>query len=949
MVENEISMSKNFKSKGLIMIILTTILIYSLFIIFDSVIVAAPKMPKENEECLDCHNDKTLKGTKRGKTISVYVNPLNHLKSVHAENKCVDCHVDVNGEDLPHDNDLKPAKCDKCHIKQQEDFNISLHGRAYKKGDPLAPTCQYCHGSHQIEPANSPNSPVSSLKIPYLCGRCHREGSPVQLQRNIPQSHIIENYTESIHGEGLFKKGLTVTATCISCHTSHAILPHTDKRSSIARNNIASTCTKCHGKIEEVHKKVIKGELWEKEAHVLPACVDCHQPHKARKTFYEEGLANKECLNCHQNTNIKASKDGRSLFIDIIKLNNSVHSEIACSQCHIQARPSKNRSCESITEKVNCGGCHDKVKDNYVQSGHGIARNKGNLDAPTCTNCHGEHDISKKSNPQSKIFKINIPKLCSECHQDGKKAAIILKDRDGISNIVKNYTESVHGQKLSASGLTVTATCSDCHTPHLEINHKISSSSTSKKNIATTCGQCHWGVSEEFNKSIHSPYISKSKDELPTCNNCHIAHSVANPKDDAFRMSIMTTCGKCHEKISDLYFETYHGKASLLGSSKAAKCSDCHGSHNILPANNINSTLSRVKIVKTCSKCHPKANLGFTRYLAHATHHDPDKYPLLYITFWGMSLLLIGTFIISWIHTLLWLPKSLKMRKEIKALREAGKLHSKRVMRFNLLSRILHVVMIISFLTLASTGMLLKYSHTVWSQYLTKIFISIEIAGFIHRVAAVFLFGVFFTHIYDLIFNKRKEYNSWKEMLFGPDTMLPNKKDLQDVVGTFKWFINKGQRPNYGRWTYWEKFDYFAVFWGVFVIGFTGLSLWFPHFITKIIPGDLLNVFTIIHSDEALLASGFIFTIHFFNTHFRPEKFPMDTVIFSGSYELEEFKIDRPDEYQRLLEEGKLEELFVEEPDTTIKKIFSIFGWVALSIGLILVFLIVYSILSSFI
>jgi predicted CXXCH cytochrome family protein len=725
-------------------------------------------------------------------------------------------------------------------------------------------------------------------------------------------------------------------------------LPHTDKRSSIARNNIASTCSKCHGKIEDVHLKVIKGELWEKEIHKLPACIDCHQPHKIRKSFYDVGLSNKECLNCHEKKNIKATSDGRSLSIDLDKLAKSVHNDIACSKCHIEASPSKIRSCETIKTKVNCGSCHDKVNSNYVKSSHGVFNAAGNEAAPTCTTCHGEHDVMKKTNPDSKIFTMNIPKLCSECHQDGHQAAVLLK-KNGVTNIVNNYTESVHGKRLTKGGLSVTATCADCHTPHLESNHRNPISSTYKKNIPTTCGKCHWGIEEVFNNSIHSPEVSQSNRELPTCNNCHVAHSVRDPKDDAFRLSIMTTCGKCHEKISKLYFDTYHGKASLLGSSKSAKCSDCHSAHEIWPTNNKLSTLSRVNIVQTCSKCHPKANAGFTRYLAHATHHDPDKYPTLYITFWGMTLLLLGTFLISWIHTLLWLPKSLKMRKEIKAMKAAGAFKGKRVMRFNLLSRILHIVMIMSFLTLASTGMILKFSHTAWAQFGTKMIGGVEIAGFIHRIAAVFLFGVFFTHIYDLIVNKRKEYKSWKEMLFGHDSMIPNKKDFHDFIASMKWFMGKGPRPNYGRWTYWEKFDYFAVFWGIFVIGSTGLSLWFPYFITKFIPGELLNVFTIIHSDEALLASGFIFTVHFFNTHFRPEKFPMDTVIFSGSYELEEFQLDRPDEYQRLLEEGKLESLFVEEPDSKLKRAISIFGWSALIIGLILVFLIIFSIMSSFV
>ena len=110
---------------------------------------------------------------------------------------------------------------------------------------------------------------------------------------------ILENYTESIHGEALLVKGLVVAPTCISCHSAHRILPHTDQRSTISRNNIATTCTKCHAEIETVHRKVIRGELWEKKSHVLPACVDCHQPHEIRKVFYDYGMADRDCLSCH--------------------------------------------------------------------------------------------------------------------------------------------------------------------------------------------------------------------------------------------------------------------------------------------------------------------------------------------------------------------------------------------------------------------------------------------------------------------------------------------------------------------------------------------------------------------------------------------------------------------------------------------------------------------------
>lgn len=267
----------------------------------------------------------------------------------------------------------------------------------------------------------------------------------------------------------------------------------------------------------------------------------------------------------------------------------------------------------------------------------------------------------------------------------------------------------------------------------------------------------------------------------------------------------------------------------------------------------------------------------------------------------------------------------------------------KYILRFTRLNRILHILMIISFLTLALTGMSLKFSYTGWAVLLSKFFGGFESAGYLHRFAAVVMIGVFFTHLYDLLKMKRKEFGSWKKLLSGDNSMVFNKKDLQDFIGSLKWFLGKGYRPDYGRWTYWEKFDYFAVFWGMIVIGSTGLTLWFPELFTRVFPGWFLNVATIIHSDEALLATGFIFTVHFFNTHLRPEKFPMDIVIFSGQYPLEEFKLDRPDEYKKLVESGELEKYLVEPYQPIVVKAIKVFGWTALAIGLSMVLWIIYA------
>ena len=181
------------------------------------------------------------------------------------------------------------------------------------------------------------------------------------------------------------------------------------------------------------------------------------------------------------------------------------------------------------------------------------------------------------------------------------------------------------------------------------------------------------------------------------------------------------------------------------------------------------------------------------------------------------------------------------------------------------------------------------------------------------------------------------------QVLFGPDSMMPTLQDWRDFVAHNKWFFGKGPKPQFDRWTYWEKFDYFAVFWGVAIIGASGLIMWFPTFFTRFLPGWIINIALILHSDEALLAAGFIFSIHFFNTHFRIEKFPMDTVIFSGRVSKNEMLHERKRWYDRLVAEGKLDEHRVRDEWERWKNIARSFGYFFFGLGVILLILIIYA------
>jgi cytochrome b subunit of formate dehydrogenase len=218
----------------------------------------------------------------------------------------------------------------------------------------------------------------------------------------------------------------------------------------------------------------------------------------------------------------------------------------------------------------------------------------------------------------------------------------------------------------------------------------------------------------------------------------------------------------------------------------------------------------------------------------------------------------------------------------------------------------------------------------------------------LHRLGAITLFIVFFIHLWDVRRQKIALGLSWFKYLTSANSMLFNLTDLKEFWQSIKWFIGRGPRPRYGRFTYWEKFDYFAVFWGVGIIGSTGLVLWFPELFTRVLPGWSVNVVTIIHSDEALLATAFIFTVHFFNANFRPDKFPIDTVMFTGRVEARELAYDKPREYEELVADGGLERHIVDPLPLPAQRVARGFGFTFLSIGLILILFILYTMIFGY-
>jgi len=914
--------------------------------VIGTLLIAAPATAQESEACLVCHGSAELFAG-RPDAARLVVRPATYQRSVHgtAGLPCVMCHGDVP---LPHASDLPKVDCGRCHTGQTEQYGGSVHGQAAARNDPLAPTCASCHGTHDITSPTDPNSRTGVMNIPLLCGRCHTEGSPVSRMRDIPQDRILENYSESMHGEGLFRAGLTVTAVCTSCHRSHDILPHTDPRSSIHRGNVAGTCVQCHAQIERVHRQVIEGRLWEAEPQKIPSCPDCHAPHKVRRVFYEAGAANRDCLMCHGQPDLRGSAGGVtvSLYVDEQAHNTSAHAGTACAQCHSEVTSSLQRACATIRSPVDCGACHAGQVEQYRGSTHGTLTAQGITDAPTCLDCHDRHATASRRLPTSPTYPRNVPDLCAKCHRAGEVAARRIGDRQPL--VVQSYVMSIHGKGLLESGLVVTATCSSCHTAHGELPAADPRSTVHSTNVASTCGTCHHGIEEEFRTSVHWPGERQLEEgrELPTCEDCHTSHNITRTDRADFRLLMMSQCGRCHADESSTFFDTFHGKVSRLGDLAAAKCYDCHGTHSILPVADAASTLSRRNIQRTCSQCHTGVNRRFVGYLTHATHHDSERFPYLFWTFWAMTGLLAGTLTFATGHTLAWLWR-LWRTPELRPQRQASR-SGKQYQRFNGFARKLHGVMLLSFFTLALTGMVLKFSYMGWAQGLSALFGGFSTTGVLHRIAALTLITVFLMHLWDAWRKKRRSGRTWLQFITASDSLVFTWQDAREFWQSIKWFFGRGPRPRYGRYTYWEKFDYFAVFWGMLIIGSTGLLLWFPEFFTLVLPGQAVNIATILHSDEALLAVAFIFTVHFFNTHFRPDKFPMDPVIFTGQVSLEDLERDKPREYEELVREGKLEEHLVDPYPWQIERWFRIFAYLALAVGISLVVLIVYSMVFGY-
>jgi len=666
--------------------------------------------------------------------------------------------------------------------------------------------------------------------------------------------------------------------------------------------------------------------------------------------FAQEKSACYECHDDHELVTVDEKGAEISLYVSDSLYSSSIHGEFTCVDCHTALEGMEDAH-DTPVEDTDCAACHDDVEELYKTSIHGQLLAMGDKSVPHCWSCHGKHNILSASDENSTVNKFNLMYTCAACHQNEQlQESRIFARPDAIPQ----FYESVHAKGLIKDGLIVSPSCSDCHGSHEIQNSSNPASPIYERNVYKTCGKCHTKVEATYEKSVHGLLVESGDRRGPVCIDCHESHRIIEPDILSFKQHSDEKCGQCHEEMLERYHETFHGKAMALGSTHVAACFDCHGYHDITETENPQSHIHPQNKTATCQKCHEGANENFANYITHANHLDRSKYPQLFYVFLFMTILLVSVFVLFGLHTILWISRSIALfLRDSKTFKEA-KIKVKKgdllYIRFTPFQRFLHLVMIVSFTLLVLTGIPLKFFYTGWAQMLMTLLGGVENAGYLHRVAALMLVSIFVLHVINMSRKfilkfpsiksetGRFSFSRMMKYFFRPESLIPGKHDFIDLWNHNKWFFGKGPKPKFDRWTYWEKFDYFAVFWGVLIIGLSGLIMWFPVFFSKFFPGWIINVALIIHSDEALLAAGFIFTFHFFNVHFRIEKYPMDTVIFSGRISRAEMIEERGSWLERLENENKIDTIEVKDEWEGWQPIVKTFGFLAFGTGILLAF-----------
>ena len=616
-----------------------------------------------------------------------------------------------------------------------------------------------------------------------------------------------------------------------------------------------------------------------------------------------------DCAGCHgDKTKAKVVREGkeRSVFVDPKVFAKSVHGDLDCTDCHQDLEKYPH---EAGAEKVDCGFCHDDVQEKYAKSVHGLMPQTKGTDgvrSATCKDCHGTHDILASDDPESRIFKGNVAATCAACHS---RPDVLKHLGLGRLNPSKDYEASVHARAVKADPKSKAPTCSDCHGAHEIYGTQDPRSAFSPLNVPGLCGRCHEKEGTEYKESIHWSAVERGHFESPVCNDCHEEHGIQRPSDPRAPTSRLKQssrlCAGCHSQEQlmarfgldarrfESYMDTYHGLAVLAGSPDAAVCTSCHEVHAIRSSLDPKSSVHPDHLEKTCGKCHDKVTEAFVKIPVHPV----DTRTRNPIAFWVQKLYIllivavVGGMLLHNAVILFFYIRN-KYRKE----KECGLIR-----RFQPFEVVQHVLLVLSFFTLAVTGFALQFHDAFWVEWLEGAGLAEPVRALLHRIAGVVLVAVSCIQLLYLLGTRwgRRDVRA----------LIPTFQDMKDFILNMKYHLGLDKRhPRYGRFDYTEKMEYIALIWGVIVMAATGAILWFPEFFAPYMPLWGFEVAKIVHLCEAILAVLAIVVWHWFFVIFHPDTYPLNFTMVHGKICESRLKEHHPLEFAEIAETTQVSE-----------------------------------------
>ena len=587
-----------------------------------------------------------------------------------------------------------------------------------------------------------------------------------------------------------------------------------------------------------------------------------------------------DCTDCHTDTG------GMPAEIGPADLAGSTHADLSCVDCHIGIDRLPH---VTPLPRADCVSCHDEEAETYRQ--HGRAKVGESVFVPTCVDCHGSHAIRPIADPESRVHPANLPLTCGHCHEDQN---LIEQLNIKFKHPIELYKEGVHG-KATAGGKDTAATCNDCHstggTAHRILPPGDHESTINFFNIPKTCGRCHGTIEREFWEGIHGQLVERGEVDAPTCTHCHGEHGILATDDPRSPVNparvAEATCSPCHESAAlnekyDLpsgrlqsFVDSYHGLKSRAGDRTVANCASCHEAHMILPADDPRSSVAATNLAHTCGECHPgiSPEVARTQIHATATGHRAGWPHIVQIIYIWLIIMVIGSMVVHWLIDL--------VRQFQNVLREP------QVRRMSADAVVQHTVLMISFTLLVVTGFSLRFYDAWWSRWLFGWDGGAGVRGAVHRGSGVVMLLGSLWHLVYLATPPGRKY--LRDIAL---TMNDARQFVQMMRFNLGW---TSEHPHFGRFSYVEKAEYWALVWGTVVMGITGLSLWFENSCVDLFPKGLLDVFLVIHYYEAWLAFLAIVVWHMYAVVFNPQVYPGNPSWLTGNMPRRMFEAEHPD------------------------------------------------------